>query len=219
MRSYGPLLEADQYVVRGDIPVEGDGLQRHEDTRQLLQQVAHDCASSGHRRRPLLASWKRPFNKMGNLHRLVLLVADAVEPLVQGPAAYVRHRQAHEARPGAVARLHGAVGDVARHVRRRVAAARRHDLHQLGLKGRGGERCGVLRADHLHGDVLGGAVLRGLPDDAKGATANDLKELEGPIPDLHPVPAPLASGGPRAAQCLLSARIMQLPEVRRHDYK
>lgn len=53
----------------------------------------------------------------------------------------------------------------------------------------------VPRADHLDGDAAVRALLCGLPDDAKGAPADDIVELEGPVGDLDAVLAPTLREG------------------------
>mmetsp|Transcript_90379 Transcript_90379/g.276786 ORF Transcript_90379/g.276786 Transcript_90379/m.276786 type:complete len:247 (+) Transcript_90379:410-1150(+) len=79
----------EKHIVRGDVPVERDRLQQHEDAGELYQDLMGHAASASEGHAPLPAPGQRALHQCVDAHGLVLLVTDAVQPLVQGPAFHV----------------------------------------------------------------------------------------------------------------------------------
>mmetsp|Transcript_135780 Transcript_135780/g.290362 ORF Transcript_135780/g.290362 Transcript_135780/m.290362 type:complete len:274 (-) Transcript_135780:664-1485(-) len=160
-------------VVCRDVPVEGERLQRFEDAPKLSEQIAHKVARVLEEHRALAASGQFAIDYLRDVHALVLLIADPIEPMVEHKAGNEGHGEVHCT---ALVALRGTVRHVSRHlVPGRCRQLCSEEPEQLGLKYARSQGFGVAGSHDLHcnGVALPNRIAHGgLPDDTKGSPAN-----------------------------------------------
>mmetsp|Transcript_27007 Transcript_27007/g.58850 ORF Transcript_27007/g.58850 Transcript_27007/m.58850 type:complete len:432 (+) Transcript_27007:438-1733(+) len=194
VRLFRALAEVNEHVMRGDIAVEGNGLEGAEDAGKLAEQVTHYGGSAVQPPGPLLAAGEMPINELRHIHSLVILVVDAVEPSIERAARNEGHSEAYRATTGRAASSQRTMGHVPGHVVQGLAASGRKHLQHLRLEGGCSESGRVLGGHHLHGNLRGGIALGCQPDHAECATADDLDELEAAVVYVDLVACLVANG-------------------------
>mmetsp|Transcript_17347 Transcript_17347/g.47277 ORF Transcript_17347/g.47277 Transcript_17347/m.47277 type:complete len:264 (-) Transcript_17347:50-841(-) len=178
-----------QHVVRAHVPVIRDRFQGRKYAGELRQQAPHDNGRVDEVPRTLLTTRQVAINKLHDFHSFVLLVTDAIQPLVESTPRAKGHRQVYCAAPAvrrSAARFPaGAVRNVPWHMLPAFAVERHgQDLQQLGLKGRSGKGGCVLRNDYLDGGFLAITLLRA-PNDAKSSAAHDFLQFKMLVADFR----------------------------------